>query len=219
MPDSPLMNLNLSADEVLTTTRAVRKRLDLERPVEREVLLECVQMAVQAPTGSNSQGWQWMFVEDPDKKKVIADYYGSNFDQYVGMNPVEYADDDPRSAQRPRVTESAIYLRQHFHEVPVLLIPLLEGRPTGSRGGTMAGFWGSILPAVWSFMLAARNRGLGTAWTTLHLSYEKEVAELLGIPPDRYSQAGLFPVAYTKGTDFKVAERLPVDGLVHFDSW
>jgi nitroreductase len=212
------MNLNLSADEVLSTTRAVRKRLDLERPVEREVLLECLELALQAPTGSNSQGWQWVFVEDPDKKKVIADYYGSNFDKYIGMNPVEYAPDDPRARQREGVTSSATYLREHFHEVPVMLIPLLEGRP-GQSGGTQAGFWGSILPAVWSFMLALRSRGLGSAWTTLHLSYEAEVGELLGIPAGRYSQAGLFPIAYTKGTDFKVAQRLPLDGVVHFDTW
>ena len=212
------MNLNLSADEVLTTTRAVRKRLDLERPVEREVLLECLEIALQAPTGSNSQGWQWVFVEDPDKKKAIADYYGANFDKYVGTNPVEYAADDPRARQREGVTSSAIYLREHFHEVPVMMIPLLEGRP-GRAGGTQAGFWGSILPAVWSFMLAARARGLGTAWTTLHLSYEAEVAELLGIPADRYSQAGLFPIAYTKGTDFKPAARLPTEQFAHFDTW
>jgi nitroreductase len=212
------MNLNLSFDEVLTTTRAVRKRLDLERPVEREVLLECLQLALQAPTGSNSQGWQWVFVQDPAKKKAIADYYGANFDKYVGMNPVEYPPDDPRSHQGDHVRSSAIYLREHFHEVPYMLIPLLEGRP-GRGGGTQAGFWGSILPAVWSFLLALRSRGLGSAWTTLHLSYEAEVAELLGIPPDRYSQAGLFPIAYTKGTDFKVVERLPVERVVHFDSW
>jgi nitroreductase len=212
------MNLNLSADEVLTTTRAVRKRLDLERPVEREVLLECLQLALQAPTGSNSQGWQWVFVEDAAKKKAIADFYGATFDKYVGMNPVEYGDDDPRTGQREGVRSSATYLRDHFHEVPVMLIPLLEGRP-GRSGGTQAGFWGSILPAVWSFLLALRSRGLGSAWTTLHLSHEAEVAELLGIPPDRYSQAGLFPIAYTKGTEFQPAKRLPVDGVVHFDTW
>ncbi len=212
------MNLNLSADEVLSTTRAVRKRLDLERPVEREVLLECLELALQAPTGSNSQGWQWMFVEDADKKKAIADYYGANFDKYVGTNPVDYGPDDPRTTQREAVTSSAIYLREHFHEVPVMMIPLLEGHG-GRAGGTQAGFWGSILPAVWSFLLALRSRGLGSAWTTLHLSNEAEVAELLGIPAGRYSQAGLFPIAYTKGTDFKVASRLPAEQFAHFDTW
>jgi nitroreductase len=212
------MNLNLSADEVLTTTRAVRKRLDLERPVEREVLLECLDLALQAPTGSNSQGWQWMFVTDPAKKKAIADYYGANFDKYINLDGVQYGDDDLRTGQRDAVRSSATYLREHFHEVPVMLIPLLEGRP-GRDGGTQAGFWGSILPAVWSFQLALRSRGLGSAWTTLHLSYEAEVAELLGIPPDRYSQAGLFPIAYTKGTDFQPAKRLPAAQFAHFDSW
>jgi nitroreductase len=212
------MNLNLSADEVLTTTRAVRKRLDLERPVEREVLLECLDLALQAPTGSNAQGWQWMFVTDPAKKKKIADYYGANFDKYINLEGVQYGADDLRTAQRDGVRSSAMYLREHFHEVPVMLIPLLEGRP-GRSGGTQAGFWGSILPAVWSFQLALRSRGLGSAWTTLHLSYEAEVAELLGIPPDRYSQAGLFPIAYTKGTDFQPAKRLPAEQFAHFDTW
>jgi nitroreductase len=212
------MNLNLSADEVLTTTRAVRKRLDLERPVEREVLLECLDLALQAPTGSNAQGWQWMFVTDPAKKKAIADYYGANFDKYINLEGVQYGDDDLRTGQRDGVRSSATYLREHFHEVPVMLIPLLEGRP-GRSGGTQAGFWGSILPAVWSFQLALRSRGLGSAWTTLHLSYEAEVAELLGIPPDRYSQAGLFPIAYTKGTDFQPAKRLPAEQFAHFDTW
>jgi nitroreductase len=212
------MNLNLSADDVLRTTRAVRKRLDLERPVEREVLLECLELALQAPTGSNSQGWQWMFVEDAAKKKAIADYYGSKFDEYLNFEGVQYADDDPRTLHRDAVRSSATYLRDHFHEVPVMMIPLLEGRP-GRSGNTQAGFWGSILPAVWSFLLALRSRGLGSAWTTLHLSYEAEVAELLGIPPDRYSQAGLFPIAYTKGTDFKPAQRLPAEKFAHFDAW
>ena len=212
------MNLNLSADEVLTTTRAVRKRLDLERPVEREVILDCLRVALQAPTGSNSQGWQWMFVTDPAKKKAIADYYGSNFDKYINLEGAQYGDDDLRTAQRDSVRSSATYLREHFHEVPVMLIPLLEGRP-GRSGGTQAGFWGSILPAVWSFLLALRSRGLGSAWTTLHLSYEAEVAELLVIPPDRYSQAGLFPIAYTKGTDFHLAKRLPAEQFAHFDTW
>src|SRR5437763_1181405 len=132
MSDSPAMALNLSTRDVLTTTRAVRKRLDLDRPVEREVLLDCLDVAIQAPTGSNSQGWQWIFVEDPATKKAIADHYGAVFDQYAQSAPAPYADDDPRAAQRPRVTASAIYLREHFHEVPVMMIPLLQGRPRSS---------------------------------------------------------------------------------------
>ncbi len=214
------MKLNLSADEVLTTTRSVRKRLDLERPVEREVIMECLDIALQAPTGSNSQGWSWMFVEDPAKKKAIADYYGANFDAYSKNPPsAQYPDGDIRAQHRDAVTSSATYLRQHFHEVPVLLIPLIAGRLDRAPVFGAASSWGSILPAVWSFMLALRERGLGSAWTTLHLPNEREVADVLGIPFDRYTQAGLFPIAYTIGTNFKPAARLATEGLVHWDTF
>ena len=212
------MKLNLTADEVLTTTRSVRKRLDLQRPVERRVITECLEIALQAPTGSNAQGWQWMFVEDAAKKKAIADFYGANYDAYTAQSRT-WPEGDLRATQRDRVRSSSGYLREHFHEVPVLLIPLHEGRLDGVSAFQGASAWGSILPAVWSFMLALRERGLGSAWTTLHLPNEREVAELLGIPYERYTQAGLFPIAYTLGTDFKPATRLDLDPLVHWDSW
>jgi nitroreductase len=214
----PAMKLNLSADEVLSTTRSVRKRLDLARPVPREVILEALELALQAPTGSNSQGWSFMFVEDPEKKRIIADYYGANFDAYTAQSRT-WPEGDPRADQHGRVRDSATYLREHFHEVPVLLIPLIEGRLDGASVFQGASAWGSILPAVWSFMLALRERGLGSAWTTLHLPNEREVAELLGIPHERYSQAGLFPIAYTLGTDFKPAKRIDTTDLVHWDTW
>jgi nitroreductase len=213
------MNLQLSADDVLTTTRAVRKRLDLDRPVPRKVLLECLQIAVQAPTGSNRQAWQWMFVEDAAKKAVIADYYRDMWEGYAKVRLSEFPEDDPRTRQRPGVLSSAQYLADNFHRVPVMMIPLIEGRLDQGPAAAQAGAWGSILPAVWSYLLALRSRGLGSAWTTLHLVHEKEVAELLGISYDNYTQAGLFPIAYTKGTDFKAARRMPVDDIVHFDAW
>jgi nitroreductase len=213
------MNLQLSADDVLTTTRAVRKRLDLDRPVPRDVLLDCLQIAVQAPTGSNRQGWQWVFVEDAAKKEVIAERYRAVWEGYAKTRNSEFPDDDPRTQQRPGVMSSAQYLADNFHRVPVMMIPLIEGRLDGGPAMAQASSWGSILPAVWSFLLALRERGLGSAWTTLHLFYEKDVAELLGIPYDDFTQAGLFPIAYTKGTDFKPAARMPLDGIVHFDSW
>ncbi len=212
--------LDLTPDQLLTTTRSVRKRLDLERPVEREVIEECLEIAIQAPTGSNVQTWQWVVIGDPAKKQAIADAYGRHFDLYASSPGREYAADDPRAAAKPRVRDSATYLRQHFHEVPYLLIPCIEGRPpTDGSAAAQAGWWGSILPAVWSFMLALRARGLGSAWTTLHLPSEQEVAELLGIPFDRYTQVGLFPIAYTKGTDFKPASRVPARQLTHWDTW
>jgi nitroreductase len=213
------MTLNLSFDEVLTTTRSVRKRLDLDKPVPREVLRECLELALQAPTGSNAQGWQWVFVDDPGKKKALADIYRTNANPYLDLPKPEYG--DVRDERRPLVYDSAKYLNEHFHEVPVMLVPCLQGRPDNSPAGMSASFWGSLLPAVWSFMLALRSRGLGSAWTTLHLlgDGEKQAAEVLGIPFDEYSQGGLFPIAYTKGTDFKPAKRLPAESVTHWNTW
>jgi len=214
------MTLNLSVDEVLTTTRSVRKRLDFEKPVPREVLLECLELAVQAPTGSNAQGWQWVFVEDADKKKALADIYRANFGMYRQLPEPEYAKGDSRGEQRARVVSSAEYLAEHMHEAPWLLVPCLEGR-VDEAPQLGASFWGSLLPAAWSYMLALRSRGLGSAYTTLHLigDGEKQAAELLGIPFEKYSQGGLFPIAYTKGTAFRPAKRLPVEQIAHWDTW
>jgi len=216
------MHLDLDPDELLSTTRSVRKRLDLERPVERSVIEECIALATQAPTGSNSQGWHWVVVEDPATKAELARMYAEHFDPYIAMGAELqlYPDDDIRTVRKDAVSSSAQYLRDHFAEVPALVVPCISGRlPETTDTFTQASFWGSLLPAVWSFMLALRARGLGSAWTTLHLPSEREAAELLGIPYDQVTQAGLFPVAYTVGTDFKPATRLPVDEIVHWDRW
>lgn len=216
-------HLGLSADELLSTTRAVRKRLDLERPVEREVVEQCIDLALQAPTGSNSQGWHWVLVDDPDKKRALADLYGKGFDPYIEVMAgvgTDFPEGDTRGHRAEAVRSSSIYLREHFHEVPVLAIPCQSGRLTGETDAfAQASYWGSLLPAVWSFMLALRERGLGSSWTTLHLPYEREAAEVLGIPYDEVTQAGLFPVAYTKGTDFKPAPRNPAADITHWNAW
>jgi nitroreductase len=210
----------LGPDELLTTTRAVRRRLDFERPVPRELLLECLQVAVQAPTGSNRQGWHFVFVDDPEKKRAIAEYYGRSWDHYSSLPPPRYPEGDVRGARQQYVTSSAHYLRERMHEAPWLLIPCVRGRlPEGASTVEQAGLWGSIIPAFWSFMLAARARGLGTAYTTLHLVYEREVAEVLGIPYDRYTQAGMSPIAYYTGETFKAAERVPLDSITHWNDW
>ncbi len=213
------LNLNLSTDELLTTTRSVRKRLDFDKPVPREVIMECLGLALQAPTGSNAQGWQWVFVTDPAKKQALADIYRSNANPYLDHPAPERG--DIRDEQVGAVMSSAKYLSENFEKVPVLMVPCLAGRPDGAPVGKQASYWGSLLPAVWSFMLALRSRGLGSAWTTLHLlgDGERQAAEVLGIPFDQYAQAGLFPIAYTKGTDFKPAKRLPADQLTHWDTW
>jgi nitroreductase len=210
----------MEAEELLTTTRAVRRRLDFERPVPRELLLECLEIAVQAPTGSNLQGWQFVFVSEPEKKRAIADYYHRTWDAYTQQRRPEYQEGDVRRERMPHVASSAQYLAEHLQEAPWLLIPCQRGRlPEGAPVVVQAGFWGSILPAFWSFMLAARARGLGTAWTTFHLAYERECAEILGIPFEKYTQAGLTPIAYTRGTDFRPAPRIPLNSVVHFESW
>jgi nitroreductase len=212
------MTLDLSPDELLTTTRAVRKRLDLDRPVEPEVIEECLEVAVQAPTGSNTQNWHWVIVTDPDLKAKIAEHYAAGFDPYINAPRPSYEPGDPRAGHADAVSSSATYLRDHFHEVPAMVIPCMWGRlPDGMPSGVHAGYWGSLWPAVWSFQLALRARGLGSAITTLHLAREREVADLLGIPYDHVAQAGLLPVAYTKGTDFKPASRLPLEQVSHWN--
>jgi len=208
------MRLDLSADELLTTTRSVRKRLDLDRPVEREVVEECLHLALQAPSGGNRQAWHWVFVTEPGAKKVIAEHYRTGFEAAYGSDIVPEMTD-----REKRMWLSARYLADHFDEVPIMLIPCQWGRVEGASNERQAGYWGSLLPAVWSLMVALRSRGLGSAWTTLHLSHEQEVAELLGIPYDRCAQGGLFPIAYTKGTDFKPGPRKSLDGIVHWDKW
>ncbi len=213
------MTLNLTGDELLTTTRSVRKRLDFDKPVARELLMECLDLALQAPTGSNAQGWQWVFVEDPAKKMALADIYRANATPYLNLpSPVR---GDIRDEQQDAVRNSATFLNENFEKAPVLMIPCLEGRPEGADAGMQASYWGSLLPAVWSFMLALRSRGLGSAWTTLHLigDGEKQAADLLGIPFKDFTQGGLFPIAYTKGTSFKPAKRLPAEQLTHWDTW
>lgn len=213
------MSLDLSVDEVLSTTRSVRKRLDLDRPVPREVVLECLELALQAPTGGNAQEWRWLFVEDAEKKRAIAEVYRTQQKSLLNGNFARHG--DIRDGQMDAMLGSAIYLNEHLHEVPVLLIPCVAGRPDGGPPNSSAGFWGSLLPAAWSFMLALRSRGLGSAWTSAHLigDGERHVAEILGIPADDWAQGGLFPIAYTKGTKFKKARRLPADEVASWDSW
>lgn len=200
-------------DLLLTTTRAVRRRLDLERPVEREVVLDCLRIATQAPTASNSQTWRWMVVTDAGKRKALADLYNDFGASYLGQ--ARYGQDDPQTA---RVYESAFALTEFLHAVPVFVIPCMTQRVDGAPNGIAAAAYGSIMPAAWSFMLALRSRGLGSVWTTLHLFKEAEAAELLGIPPD-VTQVALLPVAYTIGTDFKPAKRPPVTDITYWDTW
>lgn len=215
---SMVSTLDLSADQLLTTTRTVRKRLDLERPVSRELIRELIDIAVQAPSGSNGQTWHWLVITDPDKRAAIGEYYRQSLQKYLAdRDAAETTADDPRrTTVQQRVRNSSAYLGEHMGDVPALVIPCIEAATLPQ--GNQAGLWGSILPAAWSYMLAARSRGLGTAWTTLHLKYEHEISELLNLPGN-LRQAVLIPTAYSIGTDFKPAPRKPLDEILHFDSW
>jgi nitroreductase len=207
--------LELTPDELLSTTRAVRKRLDLTRPVEREVLEECLGLAQQAPTGSYAQNWHFVVVTDPELRKGLAELWREGGEKYLSR--VENPEEVP--GMMGRVLGGVFHLRDHLHEVPVHVIPCIEGRTEGKSAFVQSSVFGSIMPATWSFMLAARSRGLGTVWTTFHLAKEQEAAELLGIPFEAVMQTALIPVAYTIGTEFKPAVRAPLDSFVHWDRW
>ncbi|HVL81147.1 MAG TPA: nitroreductase family protein [Actinomycetota bacterium] len=212
--------LELTTDELLTTTRAVRKRLDLDRPVPREMIEECLDLAIQAPTGSNAQGWRWVVLTDPERKARVAEAYRRSWEPYAAQGRDNLAKlEGERAVQMERVVSSSQYLADNLHRVPVLVIPCVLGRlPAGAPEWMWTGLLASIYPAVWSFHLALRSRGLGSTLTTLHVAYADEVAEVLGIP-DTVTQAALLPVAYTKGTRFRRAARRPVSEITYWEGW
>jgi nitroreductase len=217
-----MTKLDLTPDQLLSTTRTVRKRLDFSRPVPMELIRECLELAVQAPTGANTQGWQWVVIADPAKRAAMGEIYRKGWKVYrsVPQEGQRLPRDPERLQTLKRIIDSSEYLAEHIHEAPVLLLPCIRGRTDNNAPVVaQAGLWGSILPAVWSFMLAARERGLGSAWTTIHLFYEQETAELLGIPYADVMQCALLPVAYSLGTDFAPAKRAPLDSILHVDGW
>ena len=212
------MTLSLTPDELLTTTRAVRKRLDFDREVSRSLIEECLDVGLQAPNGSNMQLWQWVVVDDRGTIERLAAVYNAALaaysEVYESQGLSERAQQDPGFG---RMTESVMHLAENLHRSPAILIPCIAGRMDSLDIFSQASLWGSVIPAIWNFMLALRARGLGSAWTTVHLHREAEAAELLGIPYAEYTQAGLFPVAYTLGTEFRPGHRAPVAEVLSWD--
>jgi len=203
-------------DKLLTTTRAVRKRLDLTRPVPRQLLRECIEVATQAPAGGNVQRWRWVVVDDPELKLGLAELYRRAYEPYIAQQR-ELVAEVGRSVAG--IISSSDHLAEILQDVPVLVVPCgLDRVPADAPEGVAQGYYGSLLPAVWSFMLAARSRGLGTAWTTLHLGYVDEAAALLGIPPT-VTQLALVPVAYYTGDDFKPGQRRDVNEVIYWNHW
>lgn len=208
-----------ACDELLTTTRSVRKRLDFSRPVPQEVIETCLDIAMQAPTGSNRQGWHFICVRDPDRKRGLAELYRKAFMIYSQSDArPNFEGNDPRATQQPLIESSALHLAEHMEDAPLLVVPCVEGAVATAGNLAQASVFGSILPAVWSFMLALRSRGLGAAWTTLHLMYEEDAARMLDIP-EGITQAALLPVAYYTGDTFKRAPRIPAHERTYWDRW
>ena len=216
--------LALSPDELLSTTRAVRKRLDFDRPVEDQVVRECVEMAMQSPSGSNNMTMQFIVVRDPVKRKALGEIYRQCYGMYSQMDGIYIRSidkgEESANAQQQRSADSADFLGEHMGDAPVLVVPCsMGGRLDGVPAMMSASMGANVIPAMWSFMLAARARGLGTCWTTVHLMMEQRAAEVLGIPFAEVQQICLSPLAYTKGTDFKPASRPPADSIIHWDTW
>ena len=220
-----------AVDHLLTTTRSVKKRMDFSRPVEPEVLERCIEMALYAPTGGNYQGWNFVIVTDPEQRAALTEYYRKGRDALKVGRPADYrpprwAEGDLRKEQQQGMVDASDYLHDHFHEVPAHIIGCIEQNMTEVSDAYQpryenfyrASLYGSILPAVWSIMLALRSRGIGSAWTTAHIVYEKEVRQLLGIP-DNVMQAALLPVAYFTGADFKLTKRRSVQEVTHWNRW
>jgi nitroreductase len=203
----------LTPDELLSTTRAVRRRLDLARPVDRALIEDCVRLALQAPTSTNRQHFHFVVVTDAGQRRGLADLYRRAWLAYSDTPP-----EQPNPSDTPGQASSR-HLAAHLAEVPVHLIPCVEGRPEGQPAPELAALYGSIMQAAWSFQLAARARGLGTVFTTYHLDHEREAADLLGIPFAEVTQVGLIPVAHTVGTRFRPAARRPLAEVVHWDRW
>jgi nitroreductase len=211
-----MTKLDLTFDEILTTTRAVRKRLDVTRPVSRELLEECLEIALQAPNGSNRNDWRWILVDDPAQvKRIAAEYREAMGELHSGLkpSPMYLGGKIPRE---DKLLDSAFALVEKLDSMPAILVPLLPGRVEGKNAVEQSG---SIVQAVWSFMLALRSRGLGSIWATVANRREKEIAAILGVPFDEYTQVGIFPIAYTIGTDFKKAWRKPVSEVLTYNAF
>ena len=215
--------LPLSAEELLLTTRGVRKRLDFSRPVEREVLRECVATALQAPSGSNRWALQFVIVTDPEIRRAFGEVYRECYELYKTLDGVYIGSidkgDAERNAQQQRTTVSADHLAEHFGEAPAIVVACAPGRAEDGPAIRKTTLLGSVLPGMWSFMLAARLRGLGTSWTTVSLFDEEKTGAALRIPVEEVTIGAITPVAYTLGTGFKPALRPDPDEVIHWDGW
>lgn len=217
-------SLDLSPDQLLTTTRSVRRRLDLASPVEPHLVRECVEIALQAPMATALQSRvHFVVVTDRAHREALAALFRRAFEQSTEIRRQIVdgltADGAIPPAALSRAVQSSDHLTDHLHEVPVHVVPCISWRAEGLSAPEQSGLWGSVYPAVWSFLLAARARGLGGVVTSTHLTFEREAADVLGIPYEEVMQVALIPLARTLGTTFKPGPRPPLEGAVHWDRW
>jgi nitroreductase len=213
------MASSLSNDDLLSTTRVVRRRLDLTRRIPRALVEECLALAVHAPTASNRQEWHWVFVDDPDQVARLAECYRRAPTDTSPLPAGEWLDRETNTASNANLRTSHDFLADNLHRVPLVLVPCHLGRVDEAPVARQAALWGSLYPAVWNLLLALRTRGLVAAWTTSHLTDERSAASILSIPYERYTQGGMFPIAYPLGSDFTRAARRPVSEIVHWNTW
>ena len=198
-------------DRLLTTTRAVRKRLDLEREVSDKLIFECIDLAEQAPTGGNDASRRWMVIRDQDTKNELGRLYAEVGTLFINARGRLDGTGHPKE----RVVSSGAYLVENFSKAPVLVMCAIWGIHDNSG---QPGLFDSAIPSAWSFNLALRSRGLGTAYATMLNNKSNEVVELLGIPSG-VTTLVCFPVAYTIGHDFSPAPRRPASDITYFDQW
>lgn len=215
MAPHPRTDFDLAeVDRLLTTTKQVRKRLDLDRPLPHGELIECIELAGHAPMGGNLERNRWMIIDDSEKKAAIAEYFGAVGRPYLAANKEQRPDD-----RSQRVMDSAMFLVENLAEVPALVLSMrLDRPPIEVSQGQVAAYYGSVVPGVWSFQLAARARGIGSAWTTFHLEHEAAVAELLGIP-ETVTQVCLLACGYYKGDSFTPAPRRAAEDVTYLNTW
>ncbi len=211
MDEESLRTAADAVDWALSTTRSVRRRIDWERPIEPEVIEAAIDVATQAPTGVQAESWRFLVLTEPEPKQAVATLYRSAFDRYVSARTQAQAE---VAAPRPAQAQ----LAERLAEMPALILVCAEGAPASDLTALQVGFYGSVLPAAWSLMVALRVRGIGSTWTSLHLLHADETARALGIP-DGVTQTVLLPCGYTKDATLRPANRKPATEVAYWNQW
>lgn len=193
-----------AVDHYLSTARSVRRKIDFERPISRKDLEACVNVAVQAPTGIPGETWRFLIVDDGETKQRVAAVYRDVITELMTERGLPM-----------KQTQQA--LMDRLPEMPCMVFVCSLGQPMPTHAGQVA-FFGSVLPAAWSLMLAMRVRGIGATWTSVLSARCEQIAEILNIPDD-VTQTVMLPCGYTKDATLKPADRLSAADVTYWNSW